>query len=497
MEKLLKQKEDLEDEIASGDWIPRSGPSGKQKSPNVIRSGIRKYLAEKGITQTEFLSRIGVNSNSYNRFMTQKYKDEWSATDNGTYWAAAQHLARDDIDSKIKALEEKKSGTAAPKRKAGDISEGADESSAPAPDSAAAKKAKKAETAALLAAICAVDVPVDGPIYANCDEVRAWIVKFYRQTGITDAAFLRCIGAQSNSLNSFRTFKGKGAGASNLVYPRTWRFMEQYRIQQGKPKSASHLEQEKRWGAEGFPKRHDDGKRWVFEADEDVDPRMFDNEYGQDMRKVYEAKRALEGNPVKPLAGLASATAPAVSAAAPTAAPATSAAPAAIQRAKDAKTAKDKAAAEKASQSSASDDILASYYGKRKAGLPTSEAELDQVEAALAAAIADCSGADSATIQALMDGFSVDSRSEAARRTKPAAARAAAKAAPSAKPPVVITPGKDVAAVTTAATAAAATVPKTTTSSSSSSSAAGKKEKAVPKSPPATITSFFKKVDKK
>lgn len=506
MEKLLKQKEDLEDAISSGDWIPRSGPSGKQKSPNVIRSAIRKYLAEKGITQTEFLSRIGVNSNSYNRFMTQKYKDEWSATDNGTYWAAAQHLARDDIDSKIKALEEKKSGSAASKRKADDISATVDETSAPAPESAAAKKAKKAETAQLLEAICAVDVPEDGPIYANCDEVRTWIVKFYRLTGITDAAFLRCIGAQSNSLNSFRTFKGKGAGASNLIYPRTWRLMEQYRIHQGKPKSAHHLEQEKRWGAEGFPQRHDDGKRYVFGGDAYVDPRIFDIEYGQDMRNEYEAKRASEGKPVTKLSAAAPAAAPAAPAAAP-AAPAVagtssaSAAPAAarpndfplasIQRTRDAKAAKDKAAAEKAAvekaakSAASSEDVLASVYGKLKAGLPTSEAELDQVEAALAAAKGgDCSSEE---VMAVLGGFSVESRKEAQTQPKPAAARASrAKPEPT----------------TASAATKAALVPKTPVSTTTSTTAVSpkgatvKKEKAMPKSPPATITSFFKKVDK-
>lgn len=56
--------------MEEGTWVPTFGPLKKQKSPNQIR----KYIAESGINQTEFLRKINVNANSYGRFMNMKYK---------------------------------------------------------------------------------------------------------------------------------------------------------------------------------------------------------------------------------------------------------------------------------------------------------------------------------------------------------------------------------------------------------------------------------------
>ena len=84
-------------------------------------------------------------------------------------------------------------------------------------------------------------------------------------TGVTQTAFLRAIGVKgANSLRSFRTMKGKGAGAANMVYVKAYRFFEQKRILDGKPKSKKRLTAEKKQGAGGFPLRHDNGMRWVF-----------------------------------------------------------------------------------------------------------------------------------------------------------------------------------------------------------------------------------------
>ena len=93
LEDMKKQLELLDVAIDCGNYAPTS-KSGKQKSPNEIRSEIRKYLATSGSTQTKFLDQIGVNSNSYGKFMKGAYKNAWSALENGTYWAAAKFLAR-------------------------------------------------------------------------------------------------------------------------------------------------------------------------------------------------------------------------------------------------------------------------------------------------------------------------------------------------------------------------------------------------------------------
>ncbi len=125
-----------------------------------------------------------------------------------------------------------------------------------------AKKSKD-DVTALLAAITAVNVPEDCPVYANCDEVRHKIEQFLCHSGVNQSRFLATIGVAGNSLASFRKLNGKGAGASNCVYPKAWRFFEQKRILEEKPKSAKHIEQEKRWGPKGFPLEHDSGRRWV------------------------------------------------------------------------------------------------------------------------------------------------------------------------------------------------------------------------------------------
>ena len=137
-----------------------------------------------------------------------------------------------------------------------------------------------------LATIAAVDVPVSCPVYANCDEVRRMIEACLISPGVNQSAWLKAIGNVNNkSLVSFRKMKGKGAGASNGLYQAAWRFFEQKRLHEGKPKTAKHLEQEKRWGAEGFPLHHDQGKRYVF-GGAPTDKRIFDIEWCQDQRRA-------------------------------------------------------------------------------------------------------------------------------------------------------------------------------------------------------------------
>ena len=58
-------------------------------TPARLRSKIMKLLSSTDIKIGEFQKMIGVNANSYGKFMHGKYKDPWSATMNGTYRAAA------------------------------------------------------------------------------------------------------------------------------------------------------------------------------------------------------------------------------------------------------------------------------------------------------------------------------------------------------------------------------------------------------------------------
>ena len=65
----------LETAMENGTWAPCTS-TGKQISPNAIRGQIQRFLAEKTMTQTEFLRRAGaLNSGAYHRFMTGRYKN--------------------------------------------------------------------------------------------------------------------------------------------------------------------------------------------------------------------------------------------------------------------------------------------------------------------------------------------------------------------------------------------------------------------------------------
>jgi hypothetical protein len=73
-------------------WVPRM-PSGKQRSPNQIRGELQRYIENSSRTKTAIIERLGVNSNSFRKYMNPKtYKYQWSAIQNGTYWAAAKFL---------------------------------------------------------------------------------------------------------------------------------------------------------------------------------------------------------------------------------------------------------------------------------------------------------------------------------------------------------------------------------------------------------------------
>ena len=139
--------------------------------------------------------------------------------------------------------------------------------------------ANKNSTTNHLRAINSIHMEVYCPIYANCDEVREMIEDYLQElhleqtsnagsTGtssncdISQSQWLSSIKASSRSLREFRKGKGKGFGASNMIYQKAWRFFEQKRIYENKPKTFKQCDQEERWGLSGFPLAHDDGKRY-------------------------------------------------------------------------------------------------------------------------------------------------------------------------------------------------------------------------------------------
>lgn len=63
-------------------------------SCNQIRGKIRKMLNDPNFKITHWLREIGVNSNSYGRFM--KLKGAWNGTQNSTYWAAIRYFRKQE-----------------------------------------------------------------------------------------------------------------------------------------------------------------------------------------------------------------------------------------------------------------------------------------------------------------------------------------------------------------------------------------------------------------
>lgn len=226
------------------DWVPRT-KSGQQKSPNMIRNELQRYIdeckASGTSTQTAIISAMGVNNNSFRRFMNPKtYKNQWSALENSTYWAAARLL------EKVKFEKQQAQKTNAPKsngkRKATTDSP-ADLSKMTTP-----KKSKAASQLEALELIKRIDevegVSYENGVYDSCPELVVKIKDFLQRDGMTKSLLLLALGGQnSNSLNRFLAGKSQDQCA-NVIYRTAYEFFEKLRILEGQPKSSARLRNE-------------------------------------------------------------------------------------------------------------------------------------------------------------------------------------------------------------------------------------------------------------
>ena len=253
-------------------WFPRTA-SGKQKSPNVIRGELQRYIDSSPLTQTAIIQKMGVNNNSFRRFMDPKtYKDQWSACQNGTYWAAARLLAEDkwDKDQEKKASKGKKKAattTGTGKRKA-DGEENAGNATAAAAASADAKpaaKRTKADAVALMARINATQGAHTSIVYDSCPELVKKVKDFLDEPGVTKSDFCTALGGiNSNSLRTFLMGK-KQDQCGNVTYPRAYAFFEKKRIMEGKKKTARRVKNEAEKPT-GFSLEKERAGKWVFSA---------------------------------------------------------------------------------------------------------------------------------------------------------------------------------------------------------------------------------------
>lgn len=264
--------EDEEEEVMPWeeyDFIPTTA-SGKQKTPNMIRNELQRYIDTSGRTQKDILEEMGVNSNSFRRFMNPKtYKNSWSAIENSTYMAAGRLLARVKHEEKENKKKAKKQ-TAATKRKAKD-----DAAATPLPPaekkvktSGSNKSAseKRAEAEEWMRRVVETSAPGADIIYDSCPQVVKKIKDcLYKNKGVTKASFCRIAleGTNNNSLARFLAGK-KQDQQGCIVYKLAYCFFEKLRIMEGKPKSKERLKNEQEQGPDGFSTKSPTGKPSYF-----------------------------------------------------------------------------------------------------------------------------------------------------------------------------------------------------------------------------------------
>ncbi len=170
------------------------------------------------------------------------YKNQWSATGNGTYWAAAKLLAQ--------LAHEKKVAKVTGKRKTAEGEAGmattAKRAKAAGEDSPPRKRTSaelKRDAEELIRRINAVDAGIYA-VYDSCPQVVAGIKSFLQRDGIIKASLLSALGdINSNSLNTFLSGK-KQDQCGNVAYRTAYVFLEKLRILEGKRKSVARLRNE-------------------------------------------------------------------------------------------------------------------------------------------------------------------------------------------------------------------------------------------------------------
>ncbi len=197
-------------------------------------------------TQQGIVQRMGVNSNSFGKFMNPKtYKDQWSATSNGTYWAGAKLLARLEHEKEIAKETAKK--LAGGKRKSGDAADVVVSTKKAKADDAPRKRSGaeiKQEAAELIRRINAVEDVNESVVYDTCPEVVDGIKSFLKRDGVNKAMLCSALGnINNNSMARFLSGK-KQYQCGNVTYRAAYVFLEKLRILEGRPNSKARLRNE-------------------------------------------------------------------------------------------------------------------------------------------------------------------------------------------------------------------------------------------------------------
>lgn len=174
---------------------------------------------------------IGVNANSYGRFMTGKYKDQWSATQNGTYHAAAEFFAREKELGK-NAVGKLRARTASSASASSEVAAEADDD-----DDGDARPAKKAKPAAKTPLPDVSSITTDGLLYLTPGETRKELRSFLQKYAGSIAELGRLAGVPVQSFNKFMNDAGEFGGQGNQAYGPAATLVERFRIATGGAKS--------------------------------------------------------------------------------------------------------------------------------------------------------------------------------------------------------------------------------------------------------------------
>lgn len=223
----------------------------KPTNPTILRTKIRKFLAEFDVTTTSFQNLLGVNSNSFGKFMAGEYKNKWRSTENGTYAAADYFFWREkklksrSIGATLRARLAGVGSSAVPARAplASTMNQhvgGLPNSEAiPARDSCGVANAK-ANSRGKLPDVS--DVEIDGETWLTPSEVRkelADLGRRYQFSGVELARAAECAtGTQPGAMvNRFLGKGGEFGGDQMECYDPLARFCEKMRIFEKRPKS--------------------------------------------------------------------------------------------------------------------------------------------------------------------------------------------------------------------------------------------------------------------
>ena len=193
-------------------------------TPNRLRAQVNKLLQDTNIKITEFQKIIGVNANSYGKFMHGKYKDQWSATQNGTYWAAAYFFYR-----------EKRLGSKSMAKLRGHGASSSAGTPAVATPAGAAPSAAGVGSKTPLPDVSPYST--DGITFQTPHEVRKDLRSALQKFDSSVAALARAADVPYQSFNNFMKATGEFGGRDNQAYHPAAQLVERLRLATGKEKS--------------------------------------------------------------------------------------------------------------------------------------------------------------------------------------------------------------------------------------------------------------------